>query len=107
MATHYLIMKDEHEFYQKLKNRDFDLINKMVKCVLNAIKRKKDKIDVFEVTFKNKGILVFTLEKDQYSDVLNNCLNDFIKIEDYETCIEIQKILKKRKLGANMELIGM
>ena len=97
MATFYYIMKDEHEFYNKLKNRDIDMITKMVKCILNAIERKKPKVDIFEVTFKNTRTLVFTLEKNQYIDLLENCLDDLIKIEDYETCAVIKRIISKKK----------
>ena len=104
MAAYYLIMEDEREFYKKLKERDFDMINKMVKCVLNAIKRKRPKCDIFEITFKDNRILTFTLEKDQYNDLLKNCLNDFIAVEDYETCHIIQQILNKKVSKKKVEM---
>jgi len=68
----------------------------MVKCVLSAAKRGKDKIDIFEITFRTMEELTFSIEKSQYKEMLKNCMDDLIKMEEYELCAEIQKILKKR-----------
>ena len=51
MASHVLSFKNQEEFFQKIKDKDRDLIVKMVKTVLYAIKHKKPKVDVFEVIF--------------------------------------------------------
>jgi hypothetical protein len=64
--------------------------------VLSAAKRGKDKIDIFEITFKTMDELTFSIEKSQYKEMLKNCMDDLIKIEEYELCAEIQKIIKKR-----------
>jgi len=96
MACHCLHLKDSREFYSLLKQRDPGLILKMVKCVLSAAKRGKDKIDIFEITFKTMEELTFSIEKSQYKEMLKNCMDDLIKMEEYELCAEIQKIIKKR-----------
>jgi len=96
MACHCLILKNPEEFFTLLKERDSDLILKMVKCVLSAAKRNKDKIDIFDITFKNTDSLVFGVEKSQYKEVLKNCMDDMIAIEEYEICAEIQKIINKK-----------
>jgi hypothetical protein len=72
------------------------MILKMVKCVLSAYKRNKDSIDIFDITFKNLDGLVFNIEKSQYTDLLSNCLNDLIAMEEYELCAEVKKILDKK-----------
>ena len=97
MACHYLTMNDSREFYSRLKDRDPDLILKMAKCVLSAYKRSKDKIDIFDITFKtlSEG-LVFTIDKHQYKELLKNCMDDLIKLEAYELCAEVYKILNKK-----------
>jgi lipid II:glycine glycyltransferase (peptidoglycan interpeptide bridge formation enzyme) len=95
MACHTLFLTNQSEFFNKLKSREPDLVIKMVKCVLNAIKRKRDKVDIFDITFKDTSELIFTLEKSQYHDLLKNCLNDLIAIEEYEICAEIKKQLDK------------
>jgi hypothetical protein len=97
MACHYLNMKNSNEFYSKLKNRDSDLILKMAKCVLNAYKRGKDQIDIFEITFKNTDQFTFSIEKEQYKELLGNCINDLAELEEYELCAEIKKILESKK----------
>jgi hypothetical protein len=96
MACHCLTLKDPREFYSLLKGRDPDMVTKMVKCVLSAYKRNKDKIDIFDITFKDMSGLIFNIEKSQYVSLLDNCLNDLINMEEYELCAEIKKIVDKK-----------
>jgi len=96
-------MKNSDEFYLKLKGRDPELILKMVKCVLSAFKRSKDQIDIFDITFKNMDQLTFTIEKSQYKELLGNCMNDLIEMEEYELCAEIKKILEGKKRGRKLK----
>jgi hypothetical protein len=79
-----------------MKSRDTDLIMKMVKCVISASKRNKAKIDIFDISFKDMSSMLFTIDKPQYKDLLKNCLDDLIKIEEYELCGEIKKQLDKK-----------
>ena len=106
MACHCLTLKDQREFFDLLKNRDPDMILKMVKCVLSAYKRNKDGIDIFDITFKDMSGMVFNIEKSQYTELLSNCLNDLIAIEEYELCAEVKKIIdkKSKKYGGALEL---
>ena len=99
MACHYLTMKNSDEFYLKLKGRDAELILKMVKCVLSAFKRDKDMIDIFDITFKSMDQLTFSIDKSQYKELLSNCMNDLIQMEEYELCADIKKILEGKKRG--------
>ena len=96
MACHCLYLKDQREFFTLMKQRNPDLIMKMVKCVLSASKRNKAKIDIFDISFKDMSGMVFTIDKSQYNDMLKNCLDDLIKIEEYELCAEIKKQLDKK-----------
>ena len=108
MACWVLTLKDQREFFRLMKERDSDLILKMVKCVLSAYKRNKDGIDIFDITFKDMSGMVFNIEKSQYTELLSNCLNDLIAIEEYELCADVKKILDKKsrkKHGDALELI--
>ena len=108
MACWVLTLKDQREFFQMMKDRDSDLIIKMTKCVISAYKRDKDGIDIFDITFKDMSGMVFNIEKSQYTELLSNCLNDLIAIEEYELCADIKKILDKKsrkKYGDALELI--
>jgi hypothetical protein len=96
MACHYLYLKNSDEFYSLMKARDPEIVIKMVKCVLSAAKRNKETIDIFDISFKNLESLVFTIDKSQYKEILKNCLDDLIKIEEYELCGEIKKQLDKK-----------
>jgi hypothetical protein len=90
------MLKDQREFFQMMKDRNSDLILKMVKCVLSAYKRNKDGIEIFDITFKDKSGMIFNIEKSQYTELLSNCLNDLIALEEYELCAEVKKILDKK-----------
>jgi len=99
MACWVLMLENHRQFLQMMKDRDSDLILKMVKCVLSAHKRNKDGIDIFDITFKDTSGLIFNIEKSQYKELLSNCMDDLIKIEEYELCADIQKILEGKKRG--------
>jgi hypothetical protein len=43
--------------------------------------------------------MIFTIDKSQYQDLLKNCLDDLIKVEDYELCGEIKKQLDRKPRG--------
>jgi len=90
------MLKDQREFFQMMKDRNSDLILKMVKCVLSAYKRNKDGIEIFDITFKDMSGMIFNIEKSQYTELLSNCLNDLIALEEYELCAEVKKILDKK-----------
>ena len=96
MACHYLYLKDQLEFYSMMRQRDPELIMKMVKCVLSATKRNKESIDIFDITFKDTSSLVFTIDKPQYRDLLIKCLDDMIGIEEYELCADMKKQIDKK-----------
>jgi len=106
MACHCLTLKDQREFFQLMKDRDPDMILKMVKCVLSAYKRNKDGIEIFDITFKDTSGMIFNIEKSQYTELLGNCLDDLITIEQYELCAEIKKILdrKTRKTSGDVSV---
>jgi len=97
-------MKNADEFYMRLKSRDVDIVLKMVKCVLSAYKRDKDQIDIFDITFKSMDQLTFSIDKSQYKELLGNCMNDLIGMEEYELCAEIKKILEGKKRGRKPKL---
>ena len=99
MACHYLYLKDQREFFSLMKERNSDLIMKMVKCVLSATKRNKQSIDIFDITFKDTSSMAFTIDKSQYNSLLENCLDDLIKVEEYELCAEVKKQLDKKTRG--------
>ena len=99
MACHCLNFDSPRDFLEALQERDSDLVLKMVKCILSAYKRKKERIDIFDITFKNKSSMVFGTEKSQYIEVLNSCMDDMIALEEYELCAEIKKASEKKKRG--------
>jgi hypothetical protein len=108
MASYYLFLKDEKEFYQKLGNKDPDIIFKMAKAVIGAAKRGRERITVFEVTFKSGDELIFNIEKEDYVVFLRDIMGELVKMDTPETylmCAEILKLSKpKRKYTKNVKL---
>ena len=96
MACHCLYLRDKAEFFNMMKERDSELIMKMVKCVLSATKRNKESIDIFDISFKDTSSLVFTIDRPQYKDLLIRCLDDMIGIEEYELCADMKKQIDKK-----------
>lgn len=95
MACHVLFLKNEEEFFGMLRDRDSDLILKICKSVLTAVRHKRKKIDIFDITFKDTSGMVFTIDEDQYPTILKNCLADMEKIEEYELCADMKKVIDK------------
>ena len=95
MAAHVVTFKNMQEFFQKMKDRDSDMIRKMAKTVIHAVNTNRKKIDVFQVIFSTTGEYIFTLDSDQYLNCLRNCMDDMIRIEEYELCSQIRDILQK------------
>ena len=110
MATHVVSFKNQEEFFNKIKNKDKDLIVKMTKTILYAIKHKKPKIDIFEVIFtdpknsKDLRELILTKEKSDYISTLNEIMGDLIKFEEYELCGEIKAIIEKKKHNSKQKV---
>jgi hypothetical protein len=88
-------MDNEKEFLSRMKDRDPEIILKMVKCVISAHKRKKSSINIFEVVFKDTSYMTLGMDKSEYKNFLEKCLDDMIKIEEYELCAEIKKIITR------------
>lgn len=96
MASHVIVFKDQWEFFKKIKERDPDLIYKMVKSILHAVKNKRKKIDVFEVVFKDLSTpITFSLEHKDYKIRLEDALEAMISIEAYEMCADMRDAIKK------------
>lgn len=93
MADNIIRKKDEDEFMDCLQNREFNLIEKMVNSILNAIAKNKKKVDVFSVIFSDGSEFIFTMHKPNYKECLENCIRDFEKQELYEKCTEIQQAI--------------
>ena len=52
-------------------------------------------IDIFDISFKDTSSMIFTMAKTEYTTFLSNCLADLIKVEEYELCADVHKIISK------------
>lgn len=98
MAIHKIFEPNEITFYKKLVDCDEDIIKKCVSAILNAIKRKKKSVNIFDITFKNKDSMLFSIDSEHYSEFLSTHLNVFVEKEDYETATQIRDAIQKLSL---------
>jgi hypothetical protein len=80
------------------------VIEELVLAVKEGVLNKKKSISLFALADTDYYI---NIEKDQWGISLNNALNHYVKIEDYNKCIECRDILNKlsyeQSLGESRE----
>lgn len=96
MACNSLTVNNFQEFLQLMEDRDADLVLKMVKCVLKAYKQNKKQVDIFEINIENGEQVIYSMEKHQYVEFLDECIQDLIQMEEYELCNNIKQIKQKQ-----------
>ena len=57
--------------------------------------------------FRSMESLAFGIDKTQYREMLGNCMNDLIAMEEYELCAEIKKLLDKKPRKPRKDLSNM
>jgi hypothetical protein len=66
------------------------VIEEIVYAIKDAIKRKKSKIELFEVANSEYYI---ELKKEQFKLSLQNAINYFLEKEEYDRCIECRDLM--------------
>jgi len=98
MASHYLFYEKAEDFYTQLEQHDPILVRKMVKCILHAIRTKKEETDIFEVTYRDSSTENVIVNKKNFHQVLTRCMEHLIKTdEDYLLCAKVRDAIKKLK----------
>jgi len=79
-----------------IENRDIILSTEVFKQIKKAFysKAKRKKVVVFSIQV-NSNIIDFELDRNQWPQSLDTCLNVFSNNDMFEECIEIQKILSE------------
>ena len=68
------------------------VIEEIVYAIKDAIKRKKSKIELFEVANSEYYI---ELKKEQFKLSLQSAINYFLEKEEYDRCIECRDLITK------------
>lgn len=98
MAYYKIKTKSDDEFLEMLKERDEALVTAMVNGVLDAVEKGMKKVDLIEVQLGDmKGHYVVTAIAKEYSKMLESCLEDMVRFENYELCAKIKKYLEENK----------
>lgn len=75
------------------ENRE-ELLRDIVNVIKYCIQHNIEKMEAFILEPSDTTFVVY---KDHFKSDLTNALSFFEKTEDFESCIEIQKMLKKMK----------
>jgi len=68
------------------------ILKKSYNSITKAVENNLDKVELFNIF--NMSVIV-ELDKCNYIPVLDNIVNYFISIEDYEECNKIKKLISK------------
>ena len=68
------------------------VIDELVFAIKEGVLKKKKSVSLFALADTNYYI---EIEKEQWEPSLNNALNYYVDVEDYNKCIECRDILKK------------
>ena len=68
------------------------VIEEVIYAIKDAIKRKKSKIELFEVANSDYYL---ELKKDQFKPSLEAAIEYFIEKEEYDRCIECRDLINK------------
>lgn len=84
-----------NDFKEKIDSKDVEMSNEIFKQIKKAFnaKTKRKTITAFSVEIQNT-IIDFTLDRNQWLQSLETCLDVFIDQEWYEQCAEIKKMME-------------
>lgn len=88
-----LVYQDKDDLL-KLANSDEFVEFILLDCldtIKKAVKEDLEKVELFNIL--NLSLIV-ELEKQNFKPVLERIIEHFVEIEDYDTCIEVQQIIK-------------
>ena len=80
------------EYNEELRSKKFQVYKSLIDGVTEAIKTDKEEIRLCEV--KNTNIFI-TVEKPEWKKSLDSALQYYEKVEEYEECSKIKKLIDK------------
>jgi len=89
-----ITVNNSEEFEDLIKNQDLDTSKALVETVLKNLKSKRRHIHALSVTVvEDSSIYNITIDRNDFSTVLQNNLKSLETHEEYELCSEIVKAL--------------
>jgi hypothetical protein len=85
------------EFQTKVANYDtLDIADALLESIAKGIKNNSKKVAVCDVEIEEEQeIFRLYSSKEDWPIALEGCIKTFINSEEYEKCIEVQKLLKE------------
>tara|TARA_R110002020_G_scaffold40355_1_gene119329 strand:+ start:351 stop:659 length:309 start_codon:yes stop_codon:yes gene_type:complete len=83
-----------------LENKKWLIHSLIIKGIKKCMDEGLDEIIIFRIiNLSEDYLMTTTLKKVEWVNSLNKCLEFYKGIEEYEKCLEIQKLLKKIEDG--------
>jgi len=96
----------DNSLREMVDSRDPEIIYTILESIFYGVDKKLSTVECFEVEDPT-SIVTFKIAKVEWEGCLDKCINDVAALEDYETCIKIQKYKKKintRSLSAGKDI---
>jgi|TARA_R100000951_G_C2641562_1_gene181128 hypothetical protein len=89
-----ITVNNSDEFEELIKNQDLDTSKALVETVLNNLKGKKRHVHALSVNvIEDSSIYDITIDRNDFTSVLQKNIIPLEKYEEYEMCAEIVKAL--------------
>lgn len=94
LATYYLYSEEDVKtFYENNKQKITDDVFNAIKYLL---KEYLLEVPVFNINVGNQ-LIKFSVTRNKVNELLQECIKNYIEVEDYEKCAEATKIINKDK----------
>tara|TARA_R110000796_G_scaffold75240_2_gene168821 strand:- start:49 stop:345 length:297 start_codon:yes stop_codon:yes gene_type:complete len=89
-----ITVNNSEEFEELIKNQDLDTSKALVETVLKNLKGKKRHVHALSVNvIEDSSIYDITIDRNDFTSVLQKNIIPLEKFEEYEMCAEIMKAL--------------
>jgi hypothetical protein len=79
-------------------NVDYDFIYANIyRCIERGILSNKDSVQFASITFDNGEQIDLECNREEYEENLTNCMRYYEKVEQYERCAMVKKLIEKIK----------
>lgn len=99
-----IVFYEQQELLEYFSTDNLELLVDILDGIYTGYINKLDDIDIFEIQHEGSlNVLIFNLPKDRWIGQLNELINAFAKLEEYELASETKKLISKIKRRITIE----